>query len=127
VRRFGIDRLIVAALVLTLVTSAWASAPRKITFDQTVDCASIATWDLAYEPVATAGTVPSAAAKHVSIPNVAPLVCGAGVVQVVPILGAGNTRFWLTAVASDGTPSAPSNSKDAIVPPAAPVLVSVGS
>ena len=59
-------------------------------------------------------------------PNAAPLVCGINVSVVEPIIGVGPNRFWLRAVAPDGTKSGYSNSVDAPVPFAVPVLRAVG-
>jgi hypothetical protein len=104
-----------------------ASGPRTVTFDQVSDCTFITGWELAYEPMATAGALPSATALGFSATNISPLVCGIGAKFAYSAIGVGQYRFWLRAVASDGTKSAYSNTVDAPLPFAAPHLVSVGS
>jgi hypothetical protein len=68
----------------------------------------------------------SAGATGVSIPK-GSLTCGANVSAIVATTGVGTMRFWLRAVDTTGTvKSAYSNTVDAPLPFASPVLKSVG-
>ena len=112
--------------VLVLVGVAHAGGPATVHFDQLADCGVVGGWELAYEKVVGAGTQPSATAAGVSIPK-GSLTCGANVAALVQTTGVGNTRFWLRAVDLTGTvKSVYSNSIDAPLPFASPVLKSVG-
>lgn len=113
-------------LLLFTPDRAWGSGPRRLVFNQPADCTFVARWETAYEPTGTAGTLPSSAAAKVLVENAAPVVCGPGITAVSGFLGVGPTRFWLRAIATDGSTSAWSNSVDAPLPFAAPALVSVG-
>lgn len=104
-----------------------ASGPMKVTFDQANDCAVITGWQVEFESTVTAGAVPGSKSIGVSIPNTAPLVCGSGILQTIPVSTVGLTRFWVQAVAAGGITSAFSNSIDVAVPFLPPHLVSVGS
>ena len=102
-----------------------ASGGMQAQFDQLADCPFIAGWEVAYEPVSAGGTVPGTGALGASFPNSG--TCGPNTQGAFQATGVGPHRFWLRAVAGDGTLSPYSNSLDVTIPFAAPILRAVGS
>lgn len=119
---------LIAILALALAVTAHASGPQRVRFRQDVDCTPApASYEMAYEPAATAGALPKATATLEVVAMPVGFACAVEVESIEPIFGVGTYRFWLRSVASDGTKSAWSNSKDTSVPFAAPVLAFVGN
>jgi hypothetical protein len=116
----------VLPIVFALSCSCLASGPAQVVFRQDSDCSAITQYELAYEPVANAGTQPDAKATVVTVALPTGFACGKEFTTLVNVTGVGSTRFWLRADTADAaTVSAWSNSIDANVPVAAPILVRI--
>lgn len=115
----------VVAAMACYVALAHAGGPATIAYDQPADCVVVTGWELAYERAASAGSEPTSQAFGASIPNSG--TCGAGLSAIVQTTGVGLNRFWLRAVALDGTKSGWSLPLDAPLPFASPVLRGVSS
>lgn len=117
--------LVVGLLLMGCVGVAQASGPAGLVFNQEDDCPLVSSWELFAAPVLGGNPTPASAVKVATIQNATPVVCGAGVNATVSVIGTGNTRFWLQAVATDGTRSNFSNAVDATIPLATPALIDV--
>jgi len=122
-------RILLAGALVLLATAAHAASSATFTLRQDADCAAVASWDMLSAPITTANPNPgpSSATVLVALANT-PTPCANGIAfsrTVNVVLAAGQVRFWMRAVGTDGTLSGVSNSLDRSVPPARPVAVDV--
>jgi hypothetical protein len=117
----------IAFVLIALGGAACATKNVLVSFTQaSEDCVVVAQWELHVAAVGTGDPTPADAALAglVTAPTG---VCGVDTLtEIIPTgIAAGNTRFWLRAVATDGTKSGFSNADDAVVPVNAPVIVEI--
>lgn len=122
-------RLLAGAVVLIAAGSvSHAASSATFTVRQDSDCVAVASFDMLSAPITTAqpNPGPSDATVLASFANTPVCANGIAFSRTVPVvLAAGQVRFWMRNVASDGTLSGVSNSLDRSVPPSRPVAVDV--